>query len=352
VAIDVSASIANSGVGGTAVMTLSGTTSGPLSLPDFGCVALGAMALTASFSLKPLVLLDVELSGSVSVCDFGAATGHFKFNKASGAVEFSLELVPTLPLPFHGTAPLALVITRNQLSNAYQLQGNFSATLTLPNAPSDVSVAVTALVTNPGGAGLLAQLSGSTSDAITVPGFECLTFEPFHLEALMALNHTSPSLKSLHAIGGVSVCGVGRAVAAFDYDTETHTTLFGMTLSPELPPPFAPQTSIEMTLTKSGAITQLLGSFSAVLDLPGSSTPVTVNANTAITNTGGMTSMLLHGSTSAPLTIPDVECLTFSTMVMDAALDLTPNVTLRRLSLSGETGSCKIGTAIVPIVPW
>ena len=80
------------------------------------------------------------------------------------------------------------------------------------------------------------KLSGSTDAAITLPSLSSVTFEPFTLDASLALNPVS--LQSFTLEGAGSMEGVGSLTASFTYEAEDKATL-NLELTPfKLPSPF------------------------------------------------------------------------------------------------------------------
>lgn len=111
-----------------------------------------------------------------------------------------------------------------------------------------------------------------------------------------------------------------------------------MSLMPTLPAPFTSETAIDLTIEAGAAGFQLQGSFSASLELPGAVAPVAISIGAVFSNDAetNVTSMLLRGTTSSAITIPDVPCLVIGPLVLDAAVEVTPAVAIHRLLLSGE----------------
>ena len=147
-------------------------------------------------------------------------------------------LTPNLPAPFAGASTVTLALSKNTTSGSFQLAGDFSATLDLPDTTGPVGLSLSAVVSRTGGPGSpqTVHLHGATTSDIAVPNFACLVFHSTTLDSVFT---TKPfHLSSLSVSGSVTMCGMGDAAVIFDYSAATGTTNVTMAINPNLPAPF------------------------------------------------------------------------------------------------------------------
>ena len=158
-------------------------------------------------------------------------------------------------------------------------------------------------------------LSGSTDSKISLPGLSSVSFDPFSLNASLALQ-PSISLNSFELEGAGTISGIGSFNASFSY--EAGSTALVLELKPTLPAPFEPNnTAIELTYTNEGG-SKLEGAFRAAINLEGSNEPVEIESNMTFTS-GGFS---FAGKTVGAITVPGLSCLALGDMNLSAELQV------------------------------
>ena len=159
------------------------------------------------------------------------------------------------------------------------------------------------------------QLSGSTDSTISLPGLSSVSFDPFSLNASLALQPTV-SLNSFELEGAGSISGIGSFNATFSYGEGS--TALSLELKPNLPDPFVPNdTVIALKYSNQGG-SKLEGAFQAAINLQGSDKPVEVESNMTFTP-GGFS---FAGKTVGEIAVPGLSCLGLGDMKLSAELQV------------------------------
>ena len=159
------------------------------------------------------------------------------------------------------------------------------------------------------------MLSGLTDSKISLPGLPSVSFDPFSLNASLALQ-PSISLDFFELDGSGSISGIGTFNASFSY--RGGSTALSLELKPNLPSPFEPNTTvITLVYTNEGGA-KLEGVLRAAINLKGSSKPVEIESKITFI-TGGFS---IVGKTVGAITIPGLSCLAIGDMKLNTDMQV------------------------------
>ena len=225
--------------------------------------------------------------------------------------------------------------------------GSFETSLELDNV-DPVTISIMAAVSSTGGATSL-HFKGRTSSDIVIPGLSCFTIKPMNLSALLSL---TPQFKvnELALAGGASGCGLGSADAAFTYNQSSNSTVFNMTIRPDLPSPFTPGSTAFISIGKKGAVSGLIATFASSIVLPALDNPLGLSMGIFVSQDAQTTQMTLSGEITSEVTFSSLPAFKITSLRLYGALTLAPSpVTLTALNLTGAftvAGSTATGTFI------